>query len=85
MGRAKTKQQIRFLKLPYSILHHQHFSDLSPRALKLLLEIAGQYNGYNNGDLIATKSYLSKRGWNRNDLINKAKCEPLGKGLASLI
>jgi hypothetical protein len=76
-GRSKTGQ---FLMLPHSILYHANYALLSPKAVKLLIDIAGQYTGYNNGGLITTSKYLYERGWRSNDQINKAKKELLKGG-----
>jgi hypothetical protein len=80
---VKIKNQLikgQFLPLPHSLLHHPNYAKLSPKAVKLLIDIGGQFNGINNGDLVTTYSYLSKRGWNSNDQITKAKKELLQGG-----
>ena len=53
----------RFLKLNYPIINSTNFDMLTGSALKLLIYIASQYNGNNNGDLSAAYSGLSQRGW----------------------
>lgn len=40
--------------------------------MKLLMELAGQYRGYNNGDLIATYAGLRERGWVSNETLQRA-------------
>ena len=40
-----------FVALPYSVLNSPLFTSLSPHALKLMLDLAAQYRGDNNGDL----------------------------------
>ena len=64
-----------FLRLPHHVLQHDNFRTLSPKATKLLIDIAAQYRGSNNGDLCAPFSLMKKRGWNSNDQLDKAKKE----------
>jgi hypothetical protein len=70
-----------FVRFPHELLNHQNFSTLSTRATKLLIDIASQYNGRNNGDLCAPLSKMRNRGWNSSDQLFKAKKELEGKGL----
>ena len=68
-----------FLRLPHHVLQHETFKTLSTRATKLLIDIAAQYRGNNNGDLSATLSLMRDRGWNSSDQLDKAKKELVGK------
>jgi len=68
-----------FLRLPHHVLQHETFKTLSTRATKLLIDIAVQYRGSNNGDLSATLSLMRDRGWNSSDQLDKAKKELVGK------
>lgn len=52
-----------FIILPHSVLRSREFGRLSPKAVKLLIELAGLYNGQNNGDLSCAFSQLKERGW----------------------
>ena len=67
-----------FLRLPHHVLQHETFKTLSTRATKLLIDIAVQYRGNNNGDLSATLSLMRDRGWNSSDQLDKAKKELVG-------
>ncbi len=60
-----------FLRLIHPMLEHPNFYTLSATTVKLLIDIAGQYRGNNNGDLCATLSVMKKRGWNSNATITK--------------
>lgn len=71
-GRAATNQ---FLKLTRSVYNSDNFKKLSAKAIKLLIDIAIQYNGYNNGDLQASFEPMKKRGWNSSATLNVAKRE----------
>ena len=74
--RIKGRQAIGpFLMLPHNVLNHPKFVSLNGRAVKLLLDIAVQYNGRNNGDLCAPLSLMSLRGWKSSDQLHKAKKE----------
>ena len=64
-----------FIRLPKYVVNHKDFSTLSGRATKLLIDVAVQYRGTNNGDLCAPLSLMRERGWNSSDQLNKAKKE----------
>ena len=68
-----------FVMFPWDVLNHEIFRTLSPRATKLVIDIAAQYRGHNNGDLSATLSLMRDRGWNSSDQLDKAKKELVGK------
>ena len=77
-GRQSTKS---FVMFPHELLEHVSVSHLSPRGAKLLLDIAVQYNGHNNGDLCAPLSLMKKRSWNSSDQLFKARKELVDRGL----
>ena len=52
-----------FLALPKVVIESPDFSLLSGAAVKLLIQVAAKFNGKNNGDLSATYTDLSSRGW----------------------
>lgn len=69
----------------YSQLIHAYFespeyADLSPRAVKALIDIFCQYRGANNGDLCAAIGVMRARGWRSKDQLAKALDELLDKG-----
>jgi hypothetical protein len=66
--------------LPHSLLRHENFAALSPRATKLFLDMATCYNGSNNGDMTTAWSVMKKRGWRSHDQVFKAQMELLDKG-----
>lgn len=65
----------RFVGLPHAMLKSKHFMNLSFAARSLLLELALQYNGGNNGRLIATKKHLARRGWGSQTTVTRALAE----------
>lgn len=78
--RAANRDSGGFLALPWSVLDSPSYGRLSHAARSLLLEIARQYVGDNNGRLLASAAYLSKRGWKSADVITRAKRDLLSGG-----
>lgn len=62
----------RWTPLPHTVIHSQEYRGLSYPARSLLFDIAAQYNGKNNGSLVACTRYLKPLGWNSNDTISRA-------------
>lgn len=58
----------RFALVPVAVLDSLPYAALSWPARALLLDVAGQYSGANNGDLTAAHAVLRKRGWQRSTL-----------------
>lgn len=88
---ARTRERIkgrassgRFLSLPHVVLEHTDFVSLSNKAVKLLIDIAMQFNGNNNGNLCATFSMMKKRSWSSNDQLQKALKELRDKNFITL-
>jgi hypothetical protein len=73
---ARKREAGGFVALPYVVLRSLEFSNLSPFAVKALMDLLSQYRGDNNGDLCAAWTLMSKRGWRSRD--------SLGKGLKDL-
>lgn len=48
------------LALPYRLLVHPAFDNLTPKAIAVLIKLARGYNGRNNGDLSCTADMLAK-------------------------
>ena len=69
-----------FLMMPHALLNCAKFRALSPIGVKLLLDVAGQYNGKNNGDLSAAWKVMQPRGWHSEATLGKAKKELLKAG-----
>lgn len=69
-GRRSTRP---FVSIPHDVLEHQRFAALSPHACKLLLDMARQYRGSNNGDLTAIFTTLQReRHWRSRTTLYKA-------------
>lgn len=70
----------RFIAFPHAVVMSDAFRDLSHAAKALLIEIAVQYMGSNNGQLLASQSKLMPRGWKSADTLHRAKRELLEAG-----
>jgi len=53
----------RFLALPDHLTKSERWGNLSAHATKVIIELARQYNGKNNGDFSAPWSRVRRRGW----------------------
>lgn len=70
-----------FAAIPWIVLDSPAYQALSHPAKALLVEIARQFHGDDNGRMVATLAYLKPRGWNSHDTIQRAKLELLASGL----
>ncbi len=80
-GRSKKPQGIWIGK---QILNSPEYMRLSPKAVKLLLDVWVQYNTFNNGDLCVTWSLMRDRGWKSNGTLEAAKQELVNAGWLEL-
>lgn len=70
-----------FLYLPQDVLNSGAYRDLDGWSVKLLVDIAGQFRGHNNGDLCAAFSVLREKGWRSKGTLHKALSNLLEAGL----
>ncbi len=70
-----------FVALPLVVLNSPGYRLASHPARALLIDIAMQYTGHNNGKLTACAKYLNAKGWRSNDTIVRARRELLECGL----
>jgi hypothetical protein len=82
--KSRKKDMRPFLRVPIALLNCPKFRALSPIAIKLLLDIGGQYNGKNNGDLCAAWKIMQPKGWNSEATLNKAKKELIAAGFLAV-
>jgi hypothetical protein len=61
-----------FVALPHAVLESERWRSLSPIATKLVIDVFSQFRGYNNGDLAAPWSLMSRRGWRSKATLYKA-------------
>lgn len=78
--RGKTPYEQRYAGLPLMLLHHRNYTRLSYPAKALLTDLCMQFNGYNNGNIIATWSHMEQRGWRSKETLNLALQELLHYG-----
>jgi len=71
----------RFVAIPWAVLDSPSYQALSHPARALLLEVARQHTGHNNGRMLLSENYLRPRGWKSADVIARAKRELLDRGL----
>lgn len=64
-----------FVALPFVVLDCPGFLGLSGPAVRLLIDMARQYSGRNNGRLVACAKAMKPRGWNSNDTLSRARKE----------
>ncbi len=87
MARNRSKAKSRgsggggFGALPRVVWEHPDYGNLSGSAAKLLMDLACQYKGNNNGDLTVAHSVLKPRGWTARGTISRAIQELLDSGL----
>lgn len=74
------KSEHSYLGIPHYIVRSPEFGALEPWSVKLLIELAGNYNGKNNGDLSAAFSVLKSRGWRSPGTLNGALKRLLAAG-----
>lgn len=79
--KPKNRDGSRFLALPHVVMDSSAFLNLSAPSVRLLLDIARQYSGSNNGKLVACMSALKDRGWTSNDTLTRARRELEASGL----
>lgn len=69
-----------FVGIVRSVFDAPVFAELSPYAVKLMLDLAGQFKGDNNGDLTAAWSLLKHKGWRSKVTLWRAKSELIEAG-----
>ncbi|MCW5621416.1 MAG: hypothetical protein KIS79_09955 [Burkholderiales bacterium] len=77
---AGRRSTLSFASLPLAYFTSPEYSRLSPRAVKLLLDLFTQFKGANNGDLCAAFSIMRPLGWTSRDQLHKGLQELLAEG-----
>ena len=78
--KGRSEKILGFSMLIHNYFQSEEYAQLSPRAVKLLIDMYCLYRGKNNGDLCATYSVMKKVGWTSNDQLYKATIELLARG-----
>lgn len=71
----RSKEQ--FVALPQNVIGSEAFIRLSNAAVRLLIDLTRQYNGYNNGDLTAAYCVMANFGWRSAGTLRDATRELL--------
>lgn len=79
-GMKGRRESGRFVALPHLILKSDEYPDLSPRAVKLVVDLMSQYNGKNNGDFTAAFSVMRRCGWRSKSTLPAAVKELVDLG-----
>lgn len=83
--RAKGRRgKASFLGLPKQVITSDAYNQLNAWSVKLLVDVAKQYNGFNNGDLHAAFRILRKQGWRSKGTLFRAMKELIDKGFVEL-
>lgn len=61
--------------IPWTTLRHPNFTRLSPFGNKLVMDLARQFSGFNNGYLCSAWSLMKDRGWNSSHTLHDAILE----------
>lgn len=80
----RRKESGNFTLIPHAVQDSPNWKECSGSAVKLLCDLARQYNGRNNGDLCAARSVLATRGWRSPDTLDRALHELLHYGFITL-
>lgn len=73
-----------YTAIPHALQDSPNWRMCGHPALRLLMDIARQYKGFNNGDLCASLSVLKRYGWTSNDTVGRALRELLHYGFIVL-
>jgi hypothetical protein len=69
-----------FVRLPTVVLESPGYRQAGHTARSLLIDIALQYTGHNNGKLVACAKYVEPMGWKSNATVLRAVRELLACG-----
>ncbi len=78
--RGRTSKVRGFSMLVHAYFRSPEYAELSPRAVKALVDLSCPYRGGNNGDLCAARKIMLPLGWKSQSQLVKALDELLAKG-----
>lgn len=76
---AEKRNGEQFAPIRMDVLRSEAWANTRAWGTRLIMDLAAQYRGNNNGDLCATWSEMVKHGWKSKDTLDKAKKELLEK------
>lgn len=74
------KTEYSWLALPHYMIESPEFSALPVSAAKLLVQVAADYRGENNGNLEIVWTKYAGRGWNSETTLTRAREELINEG-----
>ncbi len=80
-GNRDKRDGRQFVPLPHVVLESPGYRLATFPARALLIDVAMQYTGFNNGKLVACAKYLKAKGWNSNATIVRARRDLIDCGL----
>lgn len=85
-SRAKLKGRSNgtFFAIPHAVIHSENWKMMPPRAVKLVCDLGGQYNGRNNGGLSAAWSVMQPLGWRSPMTVDRAEKDALRYGMIEI-
>lgn len=78
------RQSGTFTLIPHAVQDSANWRQCSGTAIKLLCDLARQFNGRNNGDLCAALTVMEPRGWKHGETVGNALRELRHYGLLFL-
>jgi hypothetical protein len=72
---AEKRGNGRFISIRAEVLLSEAWAHTSSSGIRLIMELAAQYNGNNNGDLCAAWSVLKQHGWKSKQTLHSARKE----------
>ena len=73
----ESREPGRYIALPLAVIDSPAYQNLSHTAKALLIEVARQRSGGDNGRLLLSMRHLASRGWRSGDTVTRAKRELL--------
>ena len=74
-AKGRAEEVISFAGIPRNVIESRKYALLSGWSVKLLVDLAYQFRGKNNGNLEATFATLKCRGWRSSGTLAKALAE----------
>jgi len=68
-----------FTAMRHDVMDSHAWANTSMKGIKLIMDMAAQYRGNNNGDLCLAWKIMQSRGWKSEETLNNAKDELLEK------
>jgi hypothetical protein len=75
MSRIKHKQKASYAGIPRVVMDCPDYTSLGGNAIRLLIEMAYQFKGHNNGDLCPAWTLMQKRGFSSKETLSNALAE----------